>query len=665
MITTTRTRRKTGQGIKAPSPPPEQDPRAIPGAFVKTPGGYRAYVSHIDPNNRDRVVIDYALKTMGSDSYLIAMLELVQAAPETRTPATPQQITSAYQQTAAQSAELPPSKNQHPGGIVPWVLVVTELRQHPYKLPKIERFKVLSETVQQVRLEGCKNQWKDKVFCIPNDAAWSEAEQLHIELQDALNDLASCLRKLGHYPQKAKELGAIRYDKKKEEYSLIKGALNPLSPTVIEAHDPDNPQFLNLSNWEIYPRAATRRTIIRHTPQMIRIMIDVGGKEYESPTSQAGYFLCPDDAAWEKYQALHAAAIAASEALKQYLKQLGTYTAASLDGRYKVLLSETAEIDNKPSEPAALLSEVEIARQESASSNPSALAVRDQVIPGFQVGDRIPYQGQDCEVRALDGSYVVLNADIGSRVISYRVKMDKLAPMVIDGELMASAEEEAAALVELETEIAGGIGDCQRGERRIWIAAAQIRDRNLWKLGGHRSFEAYGLARWGWAKSNSHEVASAGEVVLQLQQSGVPEACIPTAISAYRPLKGIAPELRATAIDTALETDGKLTAAALKQAAEQVVAPATPKPSLDDPETWKSQEKLQAAGVEFREVEVPRPDIAPITATEIEEIAQEAAKLIWVKLAHRCDQGVLEKLDTELIEAIRQVMEFELLEEES
>jgi len=45
------------------------DPRTQAGAYVKTPGGLRAYVVKRDPKDSDRVIIEYAAKGMGTDNY--------------------------------------------------------------------------------------------------------------------------------------------------------------------------------------------------------------------------------------------------------------------------------------------------------------------------------------------------------------------------------------------------------------------------------------------------------------------------------------------------------------------------------------------------------------------------------------------------------------------
>jgi hypothetical protein len=774
---TTATRKKSVRGIKPPGEPLEQDLRAQPGAYVSTPGGMKAYVTGLDLRNPGKVLIDYAAKSMGSDSYPIGLLTLLQPALEpaiekscenllsqkleidnsaaviiapencnsfkvgdrvrviqgaakdleshvtkiepelvhsvslkiggrqkpdcllkiddplievgdrvsraksswevravsndgyvtinqatgntitsarvlyddllnnsephitcadclhsraaktddgdelrceldnfygTITPDTAaevhalhcdeyeevlthEKIQSIYEaQVIKKGIKIPTTKPS--GTIVPSVLVVTERRQKPYRLPEIARHKVLSETAQQLRLEGIKNQWKDGCFCLPNDDAADRVDQLYSKFQAALDNLADYLRQLGHYPRKAKELGAIIVGKGPdgETYKLAKNQPNPLSPTVIQAYDPDRDSFLELSDWIVYPNPTHRRRLIKHTPQMLRIVESVGGKEYESPTAQSGNFLCPDDAAWDRFLVLHGAAETAASAFTGYLKTLGTYSEALRDGRYSSM----------PSNPAP------------TPSNSSALAVQ---------------------------------------------------ATVIDAELMPTEAEQIQELEELEQAITQGIDKRNRADRQIWLAAAQIRDRQLWKLGGYRNFASYCLVRWTWQNSYAQEIATAGETARLLSQSGVPDNCLPTSVAAYRPLKALPPELRASAIDHALENDGKLTAQSLAKAAEAVnlqQIAANPEEALDDPETWKSQEKLQAAGVEFREVEVSRPDISPITAAEIEAIAQEAAKLVWVKLAHRCDQGVLESLDGELIEAIREVMEFQLLEEQ-
>jgi hypothetical protein len=57
------------------------DPKTVPGAYVKTPGGLRAYVEGLDPKNPERVLLSYESKSLGTDSYNPKQLALIQESP--------------------------------------------------------------------------------------------------------------------------------------------------------------------------------------------------------------------------------------------------------------------------------------------------------------------------------------------------------------------------------------------------------------------------------------------------------------------------------------------------------------------------------------------------------------------------------------------------------
>jgi len=214
--------------------------------------------------------------------------------------------------------------------IVPSVLVIGD-RTRCYRPAPIQRLEIDSETAHQLRLKGRekgqtkgRNVWQDKAYCIPSDQEWFEVMRRHDWFEDALDELGTCLLRLGSY---AKNLAAAGGFKK---------APNPLTTTVIRCQDPetdDRSRGLNLP-WEVYPRQVYRFTQVAHTPKMLRYWLEGEHWSGESITSQDDTFICPDDATWEQFQAFRAAAISASNHLQDYLKQLGTYQEAKQDGRY-------------------------------------------------------------------------------------------------------------------------------------------------------------------------------------------------------------------------------------------------------------------------------------------------------------------------------------------
>jgi hypothetical protein len=205
--------------------------------------------------------------------------------------------------------------NQSPP-IVPHVLVVGD-RLHPYKLPPVERQEVLYSTATQVKLSGGKSKTQRLVYCIPNNEAWIEFLEWYELLQTALDKLANNLRSLGHYPDKLKALGD--------------NASNPLTETVICAPSPDYNHSPSWNPWDVYPNKRERKTVAKHTPQMLKLHRD-SLQEY---ATQADHFCCPNSIAWHKFGNLQNAALFQSKCLLKFIDSLGTYEQALTNGRYK------------------------------------------------------------------------------------------------------------------------------------------------------------------------------------------------------------------------------------------------------------------------------------------------------------------------------------------
>lgn len=135
-------------------------------------------------------------------------------------------------------------------------------------------------------------------------------------------------------------------------------------------------------------------------------------------------------------------------------------------------------------------------------------------------------------------------------------------------------------LAELEAEIESGQRLIERGEQRIWGAAALIRQHRLWQS-SYQSFEEYCLQRWGWQKSNAHEVAGAGEVLQQLRESGAPDENLPTSVAAIRPLKKLEATQRLQVLEVARAEAGKVTADTVKSAISKVILPPQTTPGYE------------------------------------------------------------------------------------
>jgi ParB/RepB/Spo0J family partition protein len=185
-----------------------------------------------------------------------------------------------------------------------------------YDLPDIRRVPVLWHTATTVRYafdNGDKQQWttgQDRVWCVPDDAAWAEIEQSYYAWREALRAFAQALRLLGTYERRLKEAGA--------------DAPNPLTPTVIVADNPDGWQgYFHGDDLFLLPgeqgwRGFERAEMLRHTPKMVRLASD-------SLIEQTRVFACEDDHDWEAANGAMLAAREARDAFKRTLNKYGSY----------------------------------------------------------------------------------------------------------------------------------------------------------------------------------------------------------------------------------------------------------------------------------------------------------------------------------------------------
>lgn len=220
--------------------------------------------------------------------------------------------------------------------MVPHVLIVGD-RRKTFVPPPLTRAATVYDTPTTVRVtlpDGSQEtKQQHHVYCVPDDAAWQAVEAAHAALAQRLTDLATALRELG------------RYDKRLAAAGGLTAAANPLTPTVIGAGDPDEyPRWFNLA-WHV-PQVERKR-ITRHTAKMLFYRYGEAS-EAESSSAQSGYFLCPDDAAWERVQARRAAVEAATTAVTDLLRRLGTYEEAIEDGRYLPQIAPTPAPEQAP-----------------------------------------------------------------------------------------------------------------------------------------------------------------------------------------------------------------------------------------------------------------------------------------------------------------------------
>jgi hypothetical protein len=194
----------------------------------------------------------------------------------------------------------------------------------PWRANPIERLNVVGHTPSGVRVtpgtlpavtarpgQTVLNRPDHLVYCLATEEAWAEAQQIRDAWQAALDRLAGALRELGRYDERLAAAG--------------KGAVNPLTPSVIHLYLPPDRYYAPTYFWTGDVPEVRRAEADRHTAKMVKLK---GGY----PAAQTHCYLCPDDPAWAGIEGLHAAAVAARQAWQDLLTRLGTYAEARADG---------------------------------------------------------------------------------------------------------------------------------------------------------------------------------------------------------------------------------------------------------------------------------------------------------------------------------------------
>lgn len=233
--------------------------------------------------------------------------------------------------------------------IVPEVLVIGE-RTSYYTPPPLIRESVQYATPTTVRTAGGTRQ-KHQVYCLPDDAAFARIADAVNAFGATLTDLAGELRRLGSYAKRLDEAGGM------------KSAPNPLCETVANIDDPDQ----DGSRWWMQPwyvPRMQREPIARHTPKML------SKYDADHPNAyvfaQSNCFVLPDDAAWECLHERREAVKDAVAHVDRVLQELGLYSIAQADGRYR-------------NRPAAAPSTPAPAYEPNPWEAPAAVAARERL----------------------------------------------------------------------------------------------------------------------------------------------------------------------------------------------------------------------------------------------------------------------------------------------
>ena len=190
-----------------------------------------------------------------------------------------------------------------------------------YELPPLSRYAVRYHTVRDGTLTTVRciqedgtdiSRPPDQVWRLVDEEAWTRAQHLYRDFQGALTALADQLADLGTYAEKLRAAGGQ------------KKAPECLCPTVIAAEEPGRARTIWFNRWHV--PAVVRRTITRHTPQMLEYESSSG--YYVSRVNQTDHFVCPSDDAWRQVESCYRRAIAAQVAWDAFLRENSTYAQA-------------------------------------------------------------------------------------------------------------------------------------------------------------------------------------------------------------------------------------------------------------------------------------------------------------------------------------------------
>lgn len=485
--------------------PTKTDPRQVVGACVKTPGGYRAYVVGRDPKDSNKLLIEYESKGMGEDSYPMHLLSLVHEAP-TGSPKVAEDL--------------------------PWIFIANFLSPSAAD-------EWLSYSQSQIEWRHNEIKMFGKQTLLP---------RLEAIVGDGDYSYSGLTLQAQPWTEKMQSLREVIQETSGFEFAIAIGNQYRNGSDHIGWHSDDSPEMGERPAIASLSLGATRKFQLRHkvTKEVYTFELTHGSLFVMHPGCQ--------------------------EEWHHRICKTSSDVGVRINWTFRPLASES-----KPEQIKATLPE---------------FSVGDRVRPNWSAGtDKL---GEVIEIRTkgkrkpqywavvkwLEGRTEAIGTTSQVR-FDQLVKAESSAiatvePEVIEAELMPSVAESEAQLAEYEAEIAQGQEERKRGEQRIWLAAAAIRSQQLWALPKdadgnqkYKNFEHYCLERWGWQKSNAHEVAGAGEVTRQLQDAGMAADELPDSVAQLRQLAKLPPEQRLEVVEEVqVKTGGKLTAEAIKEAVE-------------------------------------------------------------------------------------------------
>lgn len=453
--------------------------------------------------------------------------------------------------------------SNHTPPIVPHVLYVADQR-NPWQLAPIERLAtryhtpttvatVFGTVVRDIRPTPGKaglTKHQHQVWCVPSDEAWERLLDSRAALQQALDELAAELRRLGNYASRLEKAGGL------------KAAPPRLCPTVIEAPDPDSSE---LSYWfSNPPPRIERKEISTHTPKMLNVVRD--GKPWGT-SHQRNHFVCPDDAAWQRVSELHQVAEDAHTAWQKLLHELGTYEDALSDGRYTTAAQQAPlELAPPPTEPMI------------TSTTPAETDLTPALFDRLSDA-RFRWHSA---TRTPDGRWhhLVEPAGASATVGRLRVRLERLE------QLLANAEKAPAAIAVVEA-VAVGVAMMGRDEAQALVTRIkrnldgmrvdllELYEREGWKALGYPSWRECAVAEFGASAATLYRQLEAAEIERDVrgQDFSQVEKTIPTV--QLQAVKDLSPAERRQAFERADELAGERprTAADVRQAAAEIKPP--------------------------------------------------------------------------------------------
>lgn len=192
--------------------------------------------------------------------------------------------------------------------LIPEVLAVGD-RQHAYHVPQLDFFYVLHRTPHTVRGQApggaARSLVPSQVIAVPNLAAHNALVQIAVAYQAAFDQLAATLRACGRYDQVLAAAPHRATDP------------TPLTPTVIEAPDPDSSRSGGYLA-AMKPPPVTHQEAARHTPKMLEL-------KNGSRRPQYSFFCCPSEAAWQAVETAYRYVETIAVLWDNLVRRLGSY----------------------------------------------------------------------------------------------------------------------------------------------------------------------------------------------------------------------------------------------------------------------------------------------------------------------------------------------------